>query len=101
MKVADIRLGWKRSVSVDLLKQVLHLTVDGTTTTAELGPEVQEYAITVQAQKSVQFQVESIDTEERVTMSMLYDFTLGDLEDPQPATDLFHEIIGIRDEDVA
>lgn len=97
-KVADIRLGWTRSPSTDVTKQVVLVTIDGAETTAEVGPDIQEWMITVNASKSVQFKVDSYDSEGNHTVSEVYSFVLGDLEAPQPATGLFHEVVAVRDE---
>lgn len=97
MKVADIKLTWKKSVSADVAKVKLYVTIAGQTTTTEFGPEVEEAMTEVKAMQSCQFRVESIDSEGLMSLSMVHDFTLGDLEAPAPATDLDHMIVGIRD----
>lgn len=96
-KVADVRLGWTKSPSADVEKVQIVVTNAGTETTTELGPEVEEFMIVVQASSAVQFKVVTFDSEGNQATSAVYDFTLGDLEDPLPATDLFHEVVGVRD----
>lgn len=96
-KVADIRLSWKKSVSADVNKVEIVVTNDGTETRTELGVEVQEFQIVVAATKSCQFRVDTHDSEGQMTSSEVYSFTLGDLEAPQPATELFHEVLAVRD----
>lgn len=98
-KVADVKLGWRKSVSADVAKVKIVVTNDGTETTTEGGPEVEEIQIVVKASTSVQFKVVTIDTEGYEATSELYSFTLGDLVPPQPATDLFHQVLSVRDED--
>lgn len=96
-KIATVKLGWTKSVSADVAKVTITVTKDGTTTTTEVGPEVESIQIDVEASKSVQFQVVVTDTEGLTATSDLYTFTLGDLEAPQPATNLFHEVVSVRD----
>jgi len=97
-KVADIRLGWKKSVSADVAKVVVRTTVNGTETTVEGGPETEELVVTgIAAMSACQFKVETWNSEGLMTTSLTHDFVLGDLEAPAPATDLFHEVVAIRD----
>ncbi len=96
-KVADVRLGWVKSPSTDVKKVTVIVTKDGTETTTEVGPEVQEIQIVVEALKSVQFKVVVENTDGLTATSDVYSFTLDSLESPQPVTGLFHEVIGIRD----
>lgn len=98
MKVADVRLSWSPSVSADVVSQVARVQIDGNEpTTFEVGPSVGEVVIEVKASSSVVFSVESTDSEGESTISELYTFTLGDLVAPQPATNLFHEVLAVRD----
>lgn len=102
MKVADVRLSWSPSVSLDVVKQVASVTIDGNEPTKfEVGPAVGEVVIEVKASSSVVFSVESTDSEGESSVSELYTFSLGDLVAPQPATSLFHEVLAIRDVVVA
>jgi hypothetical protein len=102
MKVADVKLGWRPSVSSDVVKQVASVSIDGAEpTTFEVGPEVDSVMIEVKAVSTVVFSVVSTDTEGNSAVSEQYTFTVGDLEAPQPATELFHEIIGVRDVSVS
>lgn len=97
MKVADVKLRWTKSPSADVAGIEVVVTKDGTTMVTAGGPEVQELMIVVEASKSVQFKVITTDSEGLVTESATYSFTLGDLEAPQPATGLAHEIVAVRD----
>lgn len=97
-KVADVKLGWTPSVSADVVKQVAKVSIDGAEPTVfEVGPEVNSVAIEVKAVSSVLFFVESTDGENNTVVSESYTFTIGDLEAPQPATNLFHEVVAVRD----
>ncbi len=97
MKVADVKLSWKKSVSADVGKIDIKVTINGNETSTELGPEVESFMIEVAALGVVSFLIVTHDTEGNQATSEAYTFSLGDLEAPQPATDLFHEIVGIRD----
>lgn len=97
MFVADVRLGWTRSISNDITSRIITITKNGEETKIEVGPEVSEYVLEVQASTSVTFKTEVIDSENKVVSSELYSFTVSDLVDPQPDTDLFHEIIAVRE----
>ncbi len=97
MKVADVRIGWKKSPSPDIAKVKVMLKVDGTETFAECGPEVEEHIITVKAMSAVQWKVVVKDIDGLTKESQSHDFVLGDLEEPLPATDLFHEILAVRE----
>ena len=96
-KVADVKLSWKKSVSADVAKVAVVVTLDGQTTTTEYGPEVEEVVVTLAAGKSGSFHVVAIDSEGLRSMSLTHDWTLGDLEAPQPATALAHEVVAVRD----
>lgn len=97
MKVADVKLFWQKSVSGDVEKAQVTVTNNGTVTVADLGPEVEDFVIEVQAGGSVSFKVVTFDKEGLQSTSETYSFTLGDLEPPQPATLLGHEVVGVRD----
>ncbi len=97
-KVADVRLSWVKSPTIDVTKVQVVVTNDGTETTTEFGPEVQELVIVVKASTTVQFKVVVTDSEGQVATSSTYTFTLGDLEAPLPATDLKHTILAVRDD---
>lgn len=99
-KIATVLLGWEKSPSADVAKVVTTVTVNGATTTTEFGPEVVEHLIEVKANSAVSFTVTTYDSEGLQSVSETHSFTLGDLEAPQPATNLFHTVVGIRDEEV-
>lgn len=98
MKVADVKLSWSPSVSPGVVKQVAKVSIDGAEPTVfEVGPEVESVVVEVKASSSVLFFVETTDDENLTSVSEQYTFTVKDLEAPQPATNLFHEIVGVRD----
>lgn len=97
-KVADVKLGWTPSVSPGITKQVAKVAIDGAEpTTFEVTPEVQSVTIEVKASSSVVFWVETTDDENLTSVSEQYTFQIKDLEAPLPATNLFHEVVGVRD----
>lgn len=97
MKVADIKLEWDKSVSTDLKQVEVSVTVDGVTVKSTFPPEVQEFAIEVAANKSWSFNIKTIDKDGLEAMSVTFSDVTGDLELPQPATNLRATIMGIRD----
>src|SRR5262245_36985849 len=97
MKVADVKLYWLKSPSQDVNRVEIETSIDGNVTKTEVGPEVEEITVVVQARASVQFKVTVFDTEGNQASSEIHSFTLGDLEDPLPATALGHEILGVRE----
>ncbi len=97
MKIADIKLGWTKSASADVSRVEVVVTKDGTSTTTEVGPEVESFQIEVEAMGAASFTVITYDSEGLQATSDLYSFTLGDLTAPQPATSLFHTVLGVRD----
>lgn len=96
-KVADVKLSWTKSATADIKKVSVVVSNNGTETTADFGPEVESFNIVVQASSSVNFKVVVTDSEGLTATSSVYSFTLSDLEAPQPATNLKHEVVGIRD----
>lgn len=96
-KVADVKLSWSPSVSTDVVKQVVAFSVNGQPREVELSRDVKELMIEVNSSSSVQFTVTTIDEEGQAVASEVYSFVLGDLEPPQPATGLFHEVVAVRD----
>jgi len=97
MRVADVKLSWKKSPSADITKVELVVNNGGNETRADLGPEIESYTIEVKAKTSVAFSVTVYDNEGNKATSEVYTFTLGDLELPQPASGLKHEVVGVRD----
>lgn len=99
MRVADVKLKWKRSVSADVALQIVKVIIDGVETlSSELPPELESVSITVKASQNVQFSVTTRDDEGQETVSEVYTFQVGNLDAPAPATELGHEIVGIREE---
>lgn len=97
MKVATVRLSWSRSPSADVTAQKVLVTIDGTETVFETGPQIEEWTLDIKANSSVQFRLDTYDSEGKVAQSATLSFTIGDLEDPLPATNLAWEIVGVRD----
>jgi len=97
-KIADVRLLWKKSPSLDIEKVKLHIFVnEGPEIINELSPEIESFLIVVPASNQAKFKVESLDSEGNVAMSEEYLFGIGDLELPLPATELGHKVEAIRD----
>lgn len=99
MKVADVKLRWTKSPSTDVVKQIVRTTIAGGTTEVELGPEAEEYMVVISASTPFSFSVDTFDSEGNHTASETYTNVIGDLEAPQPAAGLFHEVVGVRDID--
>lgn len=98
MKVADVNLFWTRSVSDDVASQRIVVNLDGTeTVNSELPPELESFQLEVKASSSVVFTVYTTDTEGNEVASESYTFRLGNLDLPQPATNLGHEVTGVRE----
>ena len=98
MKIADVKLTWKPSVSTDVREQTVIVTIDGVEKlNSTVSPSIQEVLIEVNAESSVLFTVTTVDNEGNSTVSEAYTFTLGDLDAPQPATFLAHEVVAVRD----
>lgn len=96
-RVADMRFRWDRSVSTDIKKVLVSLLVDGTLLVEhEFTPDVQELLITISANKNYLLKIDSID-EDGLHSVATFSGTLGDLVEPQPATNITAEILGIRD----
>jgi hypothetical protein len=96
-KIADVKLGWIKSPSADVHHAQVVTTINGSETTVEVGPEVEEIQIEVQASSSVQFRVVTFDNEGNQSTSEVYSFSLGDLEAPVPASNLFHQGLAVRE----
>lgn len=97
-KVADVKLTWKKSPSLDIASQVIVLSVNGVSETdIELSPGLESYTGEFQANSTVTFSISSFDSEGNVAASESHTFQIGDLELPLPATDLFHEFVGVRE----
>lgn len=97
MKVATVKLGWKKSVTADISKVKLSITNGGVTTQTDLPPETEEFTIKVNAATPFSFVLVAVDSDGSEASSVTYSHTLGDLEAPQPPTDLFHEIVSVDD----
>ena len=95
--VADVKLIWTKSPSPDVAKQILKTTIAGGTTEVELGPEAQEYMVVIGSETPFSFQVDTFDAAGNHTASEIYSNVIGDLEAPLAATNLFHEVVGVRE----
>lgn len=96
-KVADVRLSWSKSPSADVKRVRLSVNIDGTESTADLGPDVNEFMVEVKAGGTVTYKVVTIGNDDLEATSADYTFTLGSLEVPEPAFDLFHKVVAVRD----
>lgn len=97
-KVADVKLFWTKSPSIDVKSQRLEVSIDGVQQSGvELGPEVQDVTIVVKASQTVVFSVVTTDKDGLEVASTSYTINLGDLEAPFPAMDLGHIVMAIRD----
>jgi hypothetical protein len=99
-KVADVKLGWTKSPSADVSKVEISVTINGAETKTEIDPAAESFMVVVRAGGVVSFTIATFDSEGNQATSEVYTFTLGDLESPLPATNLFHEVVGVRDEGV-
>lgn len=97
MKVADVKLTWTKSPSPDVARQVLKTVIAGSEATVELGPEAQEFMVTISSDTPFQFSVDTFDAAGNHTVSEVYSSAVGDLEAPLAATNLAHEIVAVRD----
>lgn len=97
-KVADVELIWKKSVSDSAKAQRIVVEVDGDEKmNANLPPEIESVQLEVRAFSSVRYTVFTADDEGLEVASEAYSFRLGDLTPPQPATELGHRILNIRE----
>lgn len=96
---AKFLLGWTPSISSDIVEQQVKIVIDGAEQTVSYGRDVEEHTIDVAANSSVLFSVDSLDAEGNVASSVSHSFSVGDLVDPQPATDLFHRMVQKYDAD--
>jgi hypothetical protein len=98
MKIASVKHFWTKSPSADITKVVSVLNVNGAETVTEYGPDTESFTVDVNANSTVNFRIETYDGEGRKAVSETYTYTLRDLTDPMPATNLGHEVINIRDD---
>lgn len=97
-KIATVSISWIRSPSADVSERQLIVTKDGETTTYDVGPEVSDYQIDVEASKSISFKTIVKDSEGLTATSETATFTVGDLEAPLPDTGLTADIVSVRDD---
>jgi len=96
MKVADVTLSW--NCPPDAVGVQVFVVNNGVTQEYAYGPDVMQMQITMEASTSCQFRVVTFDAEGNFDQGGVYSFTLNDLNRPQPATDLRHEVGDVREE---
>lgn len=96
-KLASVKLSWKKSVSADAVSQQVVTVVDGAAATVTLDAVAESVTVDVLARAAVRFKVVTLDAEGLSASSDEYSFVLGDLEAPQPATGLGHQVLSVRD----
>lgn len=101
MKIANVKISWVRSPSADVTSRKIEVTKNGEVTTLDLGPEVSDYVLDVEALGAVTVKTTVFDSEGQQATSDTYSFTLGDLEAPLPDTNFFHEVLSVRDDAAA
>jgi hypothetical protein len=100
MKVAEVRVFWERSVSADIVHQLVDVSTytdgddEGTSLTHELGPTVSEVVLEVPENTSVNVAHQVFDGTYHSEV-VAYDFRIGDLTAPQPAGFIGHEIVRV------
>ena len=92
-----VRLFWTRSPSTDVTARRITVTKGSESAQFDLGPEVSEYLIEVEAFTFVTFKTEVMDAAGNKATSDTYTFTSPDMEAPLSDTNLGHEIVGIID----
>lgn len=96
-KVADVKIFWTPSPSTDIEKVLVKTTINGAETISQFGAEVTEMMIVVSAMGSVTISIDVIDKDGLQASSEIHSFVLGDLEGPQPVTDIGHTVVAVRD----
>ena len=96
-KVFDCRFSWEKSVSADVVKTRTTLVSGGTTSTTELGGEVDHFDLTFSAMSSGTFSVVVIDSDGVESISQSINWSVGDGEAPAPVTNLNFAVLQIRD----
>lgn len=96
-RLADVRLGWTKSPSPNIVKQTVKVWVDGNESSVDAGPEIESVTITAKAFSTIRFQVVVRNSDGLEATSVDYSITLDSLENPQPATGLFHDILAVRE----
>jgi len=95
MKVADVKLTWDLPPGVAGTQ--IFVINNGVTTEFAYGPDTKEMQITMEPSTSCQFRVVTFDADGNFDQGGVYNFTLNDLDRPQPATDLHHEVANVRE----
>lgn len=97
MLVANVRLFFVPSVSVDIVKRVLKVRADQSAMEVNLPLAATEHVLQVKASTNLQFSTLVTDSEGKTVESMVYSTTIGDLTDPLPDTGLGHEILSVEE----
>lgn len=98
-KTASVKLTWVRSPSPDAKRQIITVNRAGVAIfTSEVGPEVEQVMVQIPASSPVDYSVVTVDEDGLVAPSAPHTFTIGDLENPLPATNLDHLVVGIVDD---
>jgi len=98
MKSCDVLFEWDRSVSTEIDRVEVSITVDGVTTKTTYPEEVQSFQMRIFAGSGGSFQVITYSPDGIPVMSEVHTFSIGTLELPQPATNLRHKIINVIDD---
>lgn len=98
MKIAMVRLSWTKSPSMDIDRVELRVVINGNETLTTFGNEIEEFVTEINANSNVSFSLKVFDSEGKEASSETYTFGLGDLENPLPPTNLFHEVLSVRDD---
>jgi hypothetical protein len=97
MKVADLLISWTKSPSVIVSRDIV-VTIDGTNTTYNVGPEVNNFAISASANSSISVFTTVKDALGQTVSSETATFQVPDLTAPLPDTDVAVAITGTHDE---
>lgn len=97
-KVADVKLSWTKSPSLDITGVKAIVNLNGQEQTFDFGPEVESFQITCQPMTSGSFKVVVTGTDGQTATSTDCNFSVGTLEGPHPVTDLTAQIVAIRDD---
>jgi hypothetical protein len=97
-KLANIDLTWKKSPSPGIVKTEIFITVDGQENSVTLDPLAESFRVQIKADTNASFKIVNTDDEGLTVTSLTYDFRVGDLTAPLPATELSHTIVSIEDD---
>lgn len=97
MKIADLLISWTNTPSVIVSRDIV-VTIDGASTTYNVGPEVGNFSISAQANSSIQVFTTVKDALGQTVSSETATFQVPDLTAPLPDTNLLIEITGTHDD---